>query len=110
MPDLSKVFGEAEKGVHAHTFLGTAIVDYLMTLALAMATTAATGVPVVLTTIAAMVLSVVAHAAFRVDTRTLRWIKTKLGSSSMRRNKKSVFVEKLRPRETYKWRANRWKR
>jgi hypothetical protein len=81
MPDLSKIFGEAEKGVHAHTFLGTAIVDYVMTLALALATTAATGVPVVLTTIAAMVLSVVAHAAFRVDTRTMRWIKAKLGSS-----------------------------
>ena len=78
--DVSKIFGEAEKGVHSHTFLGTAIVDYLMTLALAMATTALTGVPIVLTTIAAMVLSVVVHAAFRVDTRTLRWIKAKLGA------------------------------
>ena len=75
MSDMSKIFGEAEKGVHAHTFLGTAIVDYLMTLALAMATTALTGVPVVLTTIAAMVLSIAVHAAFRVDTRTLRWMK-----------------------------------
>ncbi len=81
MPDLSKIFGEAEKGVHAHTLCGTAIVDYVMTLALAMATTAATGVPVVLTTIAAMVLSVVAHAAFGVDTRTMRWIKANLRSS-----------------------------
>lgn len=76
--DVSKIFGEAEKGVHAHTFLGTAIVDYLLTLALAMATTAMTGVPIVLTTIAAMVLSVVVHAVLGVDTRTLRWIKAKL--------------------------------
>ena len=78
--DVAKIFGEPEKGVHAHTFLGTAIVDYVMTLALAMATTALTGIPVVLTTIAAMVLSIVVHAAFRVDTRTLRWIKAKFGT------------------------------
>ena len=71
---LSDVFGTAEQGVHAPSFLGTAVVDYALTLALAMLATAATGVPVVLTTIAAMVLSLVVHAAVGADTRTMRWI------------------------------------
>jgi hypothetical protein len=75
---FSDIFGEAEKGIHAHSFLGTAVVDYVLTLALAMFGTAVTGVPVVLTTIAAMVLSLIVHAAFDADTRTMRWIKARL--------------------------------
>jgi hypothetical protein len=76
--EISGIFGEAEKGIHAHSFLGTAIVDYVLTLALAMLATATTGTPIVLTTAAAMLLSVAIHAALRVDTRTLRWIKARL--------------------------------
>ena len=75
---INGIFGEAEKGIHAHSFLGTAIVDYVLTLALAMLATATTGTPIVLTTAAAMLLSVAIHAALRVDTRTLRWIKARL--------------------------------
>jgi hypothetical protein len=75
---FSDIFGEAEKGIHTHSFLGTAVVDYVLTLALAMFGTAVTGVPVVLTTIAAMVLSLTVHAAFDADTRTMRWIKARL--------------------------------
>ena len=75
---LSDVFGTAEQGVHAPSFLGTAVVDYVLTLALAMLATATTGTPIVLTTAAAMLLSVGIHAALRVDTRTLRWIKARL--------------------------------
>ena len=75
---VSGIFGEAEKGIHAHSFLGTAIVDYVLTLALAMLATATTGTPIVLTTAAAMLFSVAIHAALRVDTRTLRWIKARL--------------------------------
>lgn len=75
---FSDIFGEAEKGVHAPSFLGTAVVDYALTLALAMFGTAVTGVPVVLTTIAAMAFSLIVHAAFDADTRTMRWIKARL--------------------------------
>jgi hypothetical protein len=77
---LGGIFGEAEQGVHSYSFLGTAAVDYVLTLALALLSTALTGVPVVLTTAAAMILSVVVHAALRVDTRTMRWLKARLPS------------------------------
>ena len=75
---FSDVFGEAEKGIHAPSVLGTAVFDYALTLALAIFGTAATGVPIVLTTNAAMVLSLVVHAAVDADTRTMRWIKARL--------------------------------
>ena len=62
--------GVAEQGVHAPSVAGTAVVDYVRTLVLALGTTKATGVPLPLTTAACMVLGVVVHAAFKVDTRT----------------------------------------
>jgi hypothetical protein len=64
--------GMAEQGV-----AGTAVVDYVLTLVLALATTKVTGVPLPLSTAACMVLGVVVHAAFKVDTRTARWIRAR---------------------------------
>jgi hypothetical protein len=67
--------GTIGEGVHKLTFAGTAVVDYVATLALAVCVTLATRVPLVLTTAACMLLSVVAHAAFGVDTRAMRWLR-----------------------------------
>jgi hypothetical protein len=72
---MGNALGEPESGVHAPTLAGTAIVDYAMTLVLALATTKLTGVPLPLTTAACMLLGVLAHAVFKVDTRAARWLR-----------------------------------
>jgi hypothetical protein len=66
------------KGVHAFSIYGTAVVDYALTIALAVMITAWTKVPLVLTTIVCMIAAVVVHAAAGTDTRTMRWIKRAL--------------------------------
>jgi hypothetical protein len=58
-----------------HTIVGTTIIDYALTIALAIVVTKVTNVPLVLTTSACMMLSVGVHAAFGVDTPTVLWIK-----------------------------------
>lgn len=72
---MGNALGEPERGVHAPTLAGTAVVDYAMTLVLALTTTRLTGVPLPLTTAACMLLGVLAHAAFNVNTRTARWLR-----------------------------------
>ena len=72
---MGNALGQPEQGVHAPTLAGTAIVDYALTLVLALATTKATGVPLPLTTAGCMLLGVLVHAAFKVDTRTARWLR-----------------------------------
>ncbi len=68
-----------EPGTHGPTIVGTSILDYALTIALAIVVTKVTNVPLVLTTSACMMLSVGVHAAFGVDTATVLWIKD-LGS------------------------------
>ncbi len=63
------------EGIHKCSFLDTAVLDYVLTLALAAVVTRLTGIPLVLTTAACMLVSVAAHAAFGVDTRTMRWLR-----------------------------------
>ena len=62
-------------GVHSVSVYGTAVFDYALTIGLAVLVTAWTSVPLAITTIACLVLSMLAHAAFGVDTRTMRWIR-----------------------------------
>jgi hypothetical protein len=68
---------EPEKGVHALSLYGTALFDYALTIAAAVLATAGTGIPLVLTTISMLVLSLAAHAAFGIDTRTMRWLRAR---------------------------------
>jgi hypothetical protein len=63
------------KGIHAPSIYGTAAVDYALTIGLAVAVTALTKIPLVLTTIACMVLSLIAHVVFGIDTRAILWIR-----------------------------------
>jgi hypothetical protein len=70
--------GSIGEGIHAPSVVDTAVVDYAMTLALAVLVTYTTKVPLVLTTIACMLLSIGAHAALGIDTRTMRWIRAHL--------------------------------
>jgi hypothetical protein len=63
------------EGIHKLSFLDTAVLDYVLTLALAAVVTRVTRVPLVLTTAACMVLAVAVHAALGIDTRTMRWLR-----------------------------------
>jgi hypothetical protein len=66
------IFGVPGQGVHAIKFKGTSLVDYFLTIVLAFLITAATGWPLVLTTIGALVLGVILHALFGVNTETVK--------------------------------------
>ena len=66
------LFGVPGQGVHALKFKGTSLVDYFLTIVLAFLVTAATGWPLVLTTIGALVLGVILHTLFGVNTKTVK--------------------------------------
>jgi len=68
------IFGQVDTGAHAIRFLGLAAVDYFLTLAVAMATTWVTGVPLVLSTVAWFILGFVLHVLFGVNTAAVRWL------------------------------------
>jgi hypothetical protein len=62
------------KGVHKYRFLNTAIIDYVLTLIVAIVLGAVTGVPLVLTTIFSFVLAIVLHILFGVETNTVKYL------------------------------------
>ena len=66
--------GVPGKGVHSYTFLNTAMVDYLLTILLAVITSYFTEIPLVLTTIFWFIMGIVAHALFGVNTNTVRFL------------------------------------
>lgn len=68
------IFGKPGKGAHKYRFLNTAIVDYVLTIVLAIITTLATKMPLVLTTIMWFILGVVLHLLFGVQTSTLTYL------------------------------------
>jgi uncharacterized membrane protein len=68
------IFGEPRKGIHSYRFGGVAIIDYVLTLVLAIVTSKITEIPLTITTIAWFVISIVIHILFCVDTETRRWI------------------------------------
>ena len=67
-------FGKPGTGVHQYRFFGLAGVDYLLTLLVAMATTWATGTPLVLTTVGWLLLGLLFHVLFGVNTHAVRWL------------------------------------
>ena len=60
--------GTPGKGLHKYRFLGTSIVDYVLALVSAAVMTHFTGIPLVLSTIAWLVLGIVSHMLFGVKT------------------------------------------
>ena len=67
-------FGKPQEGVHQHRFLGTAIVDYLLTIIGAMIVTYFSEIPLVLTTIILLILGVIFHILFGVSTVTTKYL------------------------------------
>ena len=68
------IFGEAGKGVHSYRFLNTALVDYLLTILGAILLTYLTDIPLVLTTIGLLVLGLILHYLFGVNTSSLKYL------------------------------------
>ena len=66
---FKNIFGEPGKGVHSHRFMGVAIVDYALTILLAILVTKLTKVPLVISTILCFVMGIVLHALFCVPTQ-----------------------------------------
>ena len=68
------VLGEPGKGVHKHRFLNLAIVDYILSIVLAMIITYFTGVPLVLTTIGVLILGIILHSIFGINTDVITYL------------------------------------
>ena len=68
------ILGLPGKGAHSYRFLNTAIVDYLLTIALAMITTYFTKIPLVLTTIFWFIFGLIAHVLFGINTNSVRFL------------------------------------
>ena len=65
-------FGAPKEGVHRWRFMGTAVVDYLLTLAAAVLTTYISHIPLVLSTISWFLLGIFFHIIFGVQTNVIK--------------------------------------
>ena len=65
-------FGVPKEGVHRWRFMGVAIVDYLLTLAVAVLTTYISHIPLVLSTIGWFSLGIFFHIIFGVQTDVIK--------------------------------------
>jgi hypothetical protein len=68
------IFGKPKQGVHKTRFLGLALVDYVLTIVVAMLTTLVTRVPLVLTTIGWLILGLLLHVLFGVPTDAVKFL------------------------------------
>ena len=71
LSNYKHIFGIPFEGVHQYRFLDTAIVDYVLSLFLAMIITKLTKIPLVLTTIGVLILGIISHIIFGIQTNTL---------------------------------------
>lgn len=68
------IFGIPGKGLHRFRIFNTALIDYILTIALALILTHFTGIPLVINTILSFVLGIVFHILFGVQTNTLSFL------------------------------------
>ena len=71
---FKNMFGKPGEGIHSIRFAGTAIVDYLLTILVAIITTFITKIPLELTTIGWFIMGIVSHILFGVQTKTLKYL------------------------------------
>jgi hypothetical protein len=75
--DLSKyknIFGYPGTGVHQYKFKGTAIVDYVLTIAGAFIITYYTDIPLVITTIGLLLLGLILHYLFGIRSQAIQYL------------------------------------
>ena len=69
----SDIFGLPNTGAHSYRILDTAIIDYILTILLAIFLTHITKIPLVITTIFSFILGIILHILFGVETNTLKY-------------------------------------
>jgi len=73
--EYKNLFGKVGTGTHKYRFFNdTAILDYLIALAFAMFVTWVTKMPLVLTTVIVLILGILVHYLFGVQTNTLKYL------------------------------------
>ena len=70
----SEIFGRVGEGVHRFRILDTPVVDFVLTLLLAMLITWLTKIPLVITTIVCFLVSILIHILFGVNTGVVKWL------------------------------------
>ena len=68
------ILGIINKGVHQYRFLDTAIIDYILAIVLSCITTYFSNIPLVLTTIVWLIIGIILHMLFGVETNTLKYL------------------------------------
>ena len=72
--EYKNIFGKVGEGVHKYRFLNVAVVDYYLTIVFAMFITYITDIPLLLTTACLLLLSILFHYLFGVQTNTLKYL------------------------------------
>jgi len=66
---FKNIFGKPGKGVHSYRFMGVAVVDYALTILLAIVVTKLTDIPLVISTIICFAVGILFHTIFCVPTQ-----------------------------------------
>ena len=74
LDQFKDLFGKPRTGVHSYRWKDNAMVDYMLTLVLAMLITYATDIPLVLTTIFAFILGIIVHYLVGIKTNSIAYI------------------------------------
>jgi hypothetical protein len=67
------IFGKENSGIHKIRFVNTAIIDYILSIGLAFLITFLTSFPLVLSTICVLVLGIILHILFGVQTSVIKF-------------------------------------
>ena len=70
----SEIFGRVGEGVHRFRILDTPVVDFVLTLLLAMLITWLTKIPLVISTIVCFLVGILLHILFGVNTTVVKWL------------------------------------
>ena len=71
---FAKAFGEPGTGVHNIIFFNTAIVDYAISIVFAILVSILTKIPLVLTTIFVLILGLILHVLFGINTNSVKYL------------------------------------
>ena len=74
LSDYKDILGKPGQGVHQYKFMGTALVDYGMSIILAFIITYFTKIPLVITTIGVLSIGILLHYLFGIKTEVLKFI------------------------------------
>lgn len=67
-------FGTPGQGLHSYRFLGVAVVDLILSLVLAAVITYLTGFPLILSIVTVLLVGMVLHLMFGVNTSALKYL------------------------------------